>query len=197
MESGIKSTKVFIEFLKHELYFERKRTFKERQTEEIIYRISQSQKLKDKKKWRTIMKKIFFLFVFSLTYVSLFAAENIFTSEEIVKMREENSIAYKVNFEGKYIGKRIIIVGEIADIAETGREMSKYGKYWIELSGMFLGDTAIICGFNNTEDLLSLKVSDNVKIEATYTETISKESDFLGSKITIYGIVFKNSKIIK
>ena len=197
MESGIKSTKVFIEFLKHELYFERKRTFKERQTEEIIYRISQSQKLKDKKKWRTIMKKIFFLFVFSLTYVSLFAAENIFTSEEIVKMREENSIAYKVNFEGKYIGKRIIIVGEIADIAETGREMSKYGKYWIELSGMFLGDTAIICGFNNTEDLLSLKVGDNVKIEATYTETISKESDFLGSKITIYGIVFKNSKIIK
>lgn len=143
------------------------------------------------------MKKIFFLFVFSLTYVSLFAAENIFTSEEIVKMREENSIAYKVNFEGKYIGKRIIIVGEIADIAETGREMSKYGKYWIELSGMFLGDTAIICGFNNTEDLLSLKVGDNVKIEATYTETISKESDFLGSKITIYGIVFKNSKIIK
>ena len=143
------------------------------------------------------MKKIFFLFVFSLTYVSLFAAENIFTSEEIVKMREENSIAYKVNFEGKYIGKRIIIVGEIADIAETGREMSKYGKYWIELSGMFLGDTAIICGFNNTEDLLSLKVSDNVKIEATYTETISKESDFLGSKITIYRIVFKNSKIIK
>lgn len=131
--------------------------------------------------------------------IPISAQETTFKAKDILSMYNDNPLSYKVNFGNKYKDKRVSITGKISLIDEAGENQKEYGEYAVSLDLNGLDLVAIFFYFNKKDlnSLTSLKIGDDIKIEAVYKEIVSEEKQILGTTIQLNRIVFIDSKIIK
>ncbi|MDR1194887.1 MAG: TonB family protein [Endomicrobium sp.] len=128
------------------------------------------------------MKKALMVLILSFVITPVFA--EVFTLENFLEERSSNKAA----FDDKYLNKDIVLEGKISEI-ET-----KEGKYYAALGAKL---SRIIFVFNKKDDILKIKINDNVKIGGVYKNVLKYNRKLLGVQTLIETPVIEDCKVIE